>query len=50
MTQEIIVGIIGVLLIAYIAYKLYDFFFKKSADKGSCGCGSCHCNVSKKSK
>ena len=50
MIQEIVVAIIGVLLVAYIGRQLYRFFFTKSENNGACGCGSCHCNVSKKSK
>jgi len=50
MVQEIIVGLIGVSLIAYIIYKVYRFFTEKSEEKGICGCSSCHCNVAKKSK
>lgn len=50
MVQEIIVGIIGLLVVGYIAYKIYKLIFAKSEDSTMCGCGSCHCNNSKKIK
>jgi len=49
MIQEVIVGIIGVAILTLLLYRTYTFFFtKKDERKGSCGCASCHCNISKK--
>lgn len=47
MIQEIIVIIIGLLVLAKLLKSIYNFFFS-SKEKTSCGCSSCHCNVSKK--
>lgn len=50
MIQEIIVAIIGLMVAGTVAYKIYNFFFVKEKSGGSCGCSSCHCNVSEKVK
>lgn len=48
MIQEILVGIVGVIVIFIVINKVYRFFFSKEAQKKSCGCASCHCNTAKK--
>lgn len=50
MLQEIIVGAIGILVFGWVASKIYSFFFGKNKGKTACGCSSCHCHVSEKSK
>lgn len=50
MIQEIIVGAVGITVISVVAYKIYGFFFSKKEQKGSCGCSSCGCNTTKRSK
>jgi len=48
MVQEILVGIIGVIVTLIVVSKIYKFFFSKEGEKRSCGCASCHCNPAKK--
>lgn len=50
MIQEIIVALIAILVLGILGYRVYLFFFVKNEGGGACGCSSCHCNVSKKSK
>lgn len=48
MFQEIVVGVIGFLVTALVAYKIYRFFFSKNEQKASCGCSNCGCSTKQK--
>jgi hypothetical protein len=48
MFQEIIVGLIGIIVASLVIYKIYGFFFSKNEQKGSCGCSSCGCGTKDK--
>lgn len=49
MIQDVIVMLIGLIVLAILAYKVYAFFFIKK-ENGACGYSSCHCSSSKKKK
>ena len=48
MWQEIIVGIIGMGIVVYIAYKVYRSFAKPESQ--GCGCGCSGCTAKKKTR
>lgn len=48
MYQEVIVAIIGLAVALIVISKVYNFFFSKNEQKGSCGCSSCGCNTKRK--
>lgn len=48
MVQEILVGIVGVIVILIVVSKIYKFFFSKDNQRRSCGCSDCHCSPAKK--
>lgn len=47
MWQEIVVGVIGVVVASLVVVKIYRFFSSEEK-KGGCGCTSCGCSTKQK--
>ena len=48
--QEIIVGIIGVIVVLVVIRNMYNFFFSKKRKVTHCGCSDCRCDARYKAK